>query len=200
LLVVSDPLVPTDAVVVMGRSGPYRAVPIDEVNDLYQKQFVREILLIEDRSSRIVNAGIVPTLESVMTRELAKRDMPATVLTTLASEYRSGSEMTRALGDWLKKHPNAHVTVLCDQLHCRCGAYLTCQGLEANEFERVHWHAIPDKRFDATNWWHTRQGMVEVVSAYVSLLHAYVIGEPSEPAKQWDADEFERTLSERAVP
>jgi hypothetical protein len=200
LLVVDDPLVPTDAVVVMGRSGPYRAVPIDEVTELYQKHLVREVLLIEDRSSRIVKAGIVPTLESVMTRELAKRNVSNTALTTLASEYRSGSEMTGVLGDWLKKHPDAHVTVLCDQFFSRNDAYLARQGLEATEYNRIHWHAIADKRHDVTNWWHTRHGIVEVVSAYVSLLHAYVIGEPSEPAQRWDADEFERSLRERAVP
>jgi hypothetical protein len=200
LLVKNDELTATDAAVIMGRSGPYRAVPVDEVAELYNKGQVKQILLIEDRSSRIVKAGIVPTLESVMTAEFVKREIPTTILTTLAADYSRGSEMWSALSGWLIEHPDAHVTVVCDQFYSRGNACHAGNILLASEFARVHWHAVPDKRYDVSNWWHTRFGVLEVVGASISLLHAYIIGETTEAASPWNADDYERRLAERTAP
>jgi len=196
LLIVSEPLTPTDVAVIGGSSGPYRSIPIDEVTELYQKGLVREILLFENRSSRIVQAGIVPTLESVVKRELAKRNVPQPALTVVVAEYPSGWDMARALRDWLEAHPERHVTVLCGEFESRCSAYILHTVLGSEVAQRVHIWALPDKRFDPSNWWHTRQGIVELLGAYVSLTHTYVIGEPSETTPRWNPDKFEKSLQE----
>lgn len=199
-LVKDDDPTATDTVVVMGRSGPFRAVPVDEAAEFYKKGQGKQILLIEDRSSRIVKAGIAPTIESVMTAEFAKRDIPIAALTTLAGDFSRGRDLWSALSGWLKEHPDAHVTVICDQFHSRGSAYLAYNVLPAPEYARVRWHVVPDKRFDVSNWWHTRFGVVEVASASVSLVHAYLIGEPAEAANRWNPDEYERSLAERTAP
>lgn len=200
VLVVDDPLVPAEAVVVVGRSGLYRAVPIDELVGLYRKGLARQIVLIEDRSSRIVEAGIVPTLETVLRRELAARGIPEKVLTALPGDYHAGWNSARRLSDWLQEHPTGQVTVLCDEFDSRRSAYVVRSVLRTTDAARVRWRALPDQRFQTTNWWRTRQGMTELFGAYVSLLHTYLMGEPGKMEERWNPDQFERKLRELAVP
>jgi hypothetical protein len=200
LLVLEGPLVPTDAVVIVGRSGPYQSVPFDVVADLYHQGMVGAVVLIEDRSSRLVRTGILPTLESVVQRELDARRVPTRTLTVLAGEYRTGWDSAQALRDWLQEHPQAHVTLLCNQFGSRANALIVRTVLGTETAWRVHWRALPDSRFDVTNWWQQRHGIVAVLGSYIGLVHTYVVGEPAEQAARWDPDEFERTLRERADP
>ncbi len=194
LLVVDEPLVRTDAVVVAGSSGPIQNVPFDEVAKLYHDGYAGEVLLIEDRSSRIVQAGILPTLETVLRRELAARGVPERALTVRAGEYRTAWQMARALRDWLEEHPGAEVTVLADQFGSRARAYVGRTVLGADLAGRVHWRAVPDPRHAVGDWWHSRHGTVALFGAHVALIHTYVVGEPSETAERWDPDRFEREL------
>jgi hypothetical protein len=193
LLVVNEPITPTDVVVIGGTSGPYRSIPIDEVTDLYRQGHVREVLLLENRSSRIVQAGIVPPLETIVKRELAKRNVPQKTLTVVAGEYRTVWDMARALRDWLEERPDVHATVLCSEFESRCNARIIRTVLGPKTGQRVHIRALPDKRFGPSNWWHTRQGIVELLGAYITLTHACVFGEPSETPR-WNPDHFEKSL------
>ena len=73
VLVKNDPVEAADAVVFMAASGPIQTLPFDELARLQHEGLASRILLIESRSSRIVKAGVVPTVESVLRRELGAR-------------------------------------------------------------------------------------------------------------------------------
>jgi hypothetical protein len=193
-LVVDDPLQPMDAVVVMGRSGPYRSVPFDELADWYHQRLAREVVLIEDRSSRIVEAGIVPTLETILRRELVARGVPDKALTTLVVEDGAAWNGVRSLRDWLERRPPARVTILCSQFEGRQSAHVVRTVLGDELAQRVRWHALPEPRFNGSNWWHSRQGIVEMCGAHVSLFHTYLFGE-EESAPRWNPDQYEQSLA-----
>jgi hypothetical protein len=194
LLVVEDQPTATDAVVVMGASGPFHAAPFEEAAQIYRDGQAREIVLIEDRSSRLVRAGVVPTLERIGKRQLAERGVPDAALTVLAAEQRTDWDRARQLGAWLDEHPAASATVLCDEFDSR-RAYGVCrQVLGAQTAARLRWRAVPDRRYGLSNWWQSRQGIVEFAGAYVALAHTHAVGEPPRDTKRWDPDEYETEL------
>jgi hypothetical protein len=193
LLVASAPGEPAAVVVLMGQSGPFQQVPIDEVAAALAEGGTSRVLLLEDRTSRVVRAGVIPTLESVLRRELRARGVPDDALTVLAGEYGSAWASARGLRAWLEEHPGTDVTILCGEFHSRRQAHIT-RGVMGSELSRrVRWRALPDDRFNTSNWWHTRQGVVELCGAYVALGHTYVMGEPPE-VERWDPEAYERTL------
>jgi hypothetical protein len=196
-LVVNDPLATTDAVIVMGSSGPFQAPSFQEAARLYREGYAEEIVLIEDRSSRLAKAGIVPTLETLGRRELAGQDVPEQALTVLTGDYRTAWDGARRLRAWLDEHPGASATVLCSEFASRgiCGIGNQVLGAEA---ARVRWRALPDRRYGVSTWWKSRQGIVQFAGAYIALAHTRVFGEPPAAADHWDPDEYEQRLRKAA--
>jgi hypothetical protein len=191
-LVKDQPVEPADAVVLMASSGPYQTLPFDELADFQRNSLVRRILLIEDRSSRIVRLGIVPTVEVILRRELRTRGVPEDALETLAytDDYPSG---VHCLRDWLQENPDSRVTLLCGELHSRTTAWVLGTVLEPEQIERVRVRPVPDTRFTTANWWHSRQGIVHLFGEYVVLLHTMAF-DASVKERQWDPDEYEQNL------
>ncbi len=196
LLVVEDQQTAAGAVVVMGASGPFHAAPFNEAAQLYRDGQAREIVLIEDRSSRLVRAGVVPTLEMIGKRQLAEQSVPDAALTVLAGEQRTDWDRARRLGSWLDEHPAASATVLCNEFDSRRTYGIFREELGARRAARLLWRAVPDRRYGVSNWWQSRQGIVEFAGAYVALAHAHVVGEPPRDTKRWDPDEYEAALKE----
>lgn len=187
---------PADAVVVMGGYGPFTAIPIDEAARRYQDKLAASVLLVEDRSGRVARLGIVPTLESVLRRELATRDVPAEAISVLVVTTPGDREPIRRLGTWLADHPDLRVTLFCDELSSRCMAAMVRQTLPPAQAQRVALQPLPDRRFTTDNWWRSRQGIVAVFSEYASLGFVLAIGEEEYPP-EWDPDQYEQTLSRR---
>lgn len=194
VLVKNDPVEAADAVVFMAASGPIQTLPFDELARLQHEGLASRILLIESRSSRIVKAGVVPTVESVLRRELGARGVPEDALETVAGDFENSLwRQARFLRDWLRDHPGTRVTLLCDEADGRRAAWVLGKVLAPEEAGRVHWRALPDERFTTANWWHTRQGICWLGAAYVVLIHTLVQGEAAED-KRWDPDEYEKGL------
>jgi hypothetical protein len=193
LLVVEDPLQPVDAVVVKGVAGSH--VPFAEVAEIYNKGLARQIILIEDRSVRIVALGIVPPLEPLMRRELSSRGVPDSALTVISGRFSSNWKSAHALAGWIEEHPGARVIAMSEQLSSRENAHVYAAVLGPAAAGRLLWNPYPDRRYDPTNWWRVRQGILCVFGNYVSLVHTYVFGEPTGVVEPWDPDKFERDLS-----
>jgi hypothetical protein len=144
-----------------------------------------------------VKAGVVPTLEAVLRKELGARGIDGKAIAAVPVKTGGTWRMARRLREWLAEHPEASVTFLCPELHSRRTAYVTRGVLGKDLAERVRWRAFPDERFTTSNWWKSRQGIVEVVGAWIALAHAYLGGEPPETAA-WDPDQYEQSL--RSLP
>jgi CoA-binding domain len=195
-LIVDDAPAAADTIVIIKTSGD-SAMPLDEVAQLYRQGLAGQILLIEDRTSRLCRLGIAPDFDTTVKRELMARDVPETAFASLAVTVRGEKEPARCLGMWLEQNPDRHVTVFCDQLASRGVARVFRQVLDRDYPKRVHWHAVPDRRFDQTNWWRRRQGIIAVLSEYLALGSALISGEEELPPP-WNPDEYEQNLRRQA--
>lgn len=192
-LVVDDPVVKTDAVVFGGRNGPFVGIPLDEAAELYREDLARRVILIEDASSRLVKEGILPSLDIVVRRELPKRGVPESAITTLQVEARGERDTAAQLQGWLRDNPESTVTLLASELWSRGVMWRLRSVLAPDELARVRLHALRDERYNVNNWWRSRRGVVELTVSYIALTHSLLVEEADAPP-QWDADEYERDL------
>lgn len=195
-LVVGDAPAATDAVVLGGDSDPS---VFDDLARMVRRGDTREVLVFDDRSSRLVRLGIVPAPETVARREMAARGVAPGAITVLTGEYPTAWAGARRLRGWMESHPESRVVVVADQFGSRGSRHLTRRVLGPDLAARVSWWPRPDPRFDPSNWWRSRQGVVAVGGAYVALTHAYLFGEPPE-AERWDPDRYESQLRSHANP
>jgi hypothetical protein len=190
-LVHDEPLAAADALIVHG------AGDVRQIERLYKDGWVKKVVLIEDSSSRLARYNVIPTEESTLRRALAARSLPDTMLTVQAGRFKTNWDRARYLKDWLEQHPAARVIVLADEFDSREAEYVY-RSVLGPEAGRVIWHAVRDVRYDPSNWWHKRQGVVHVTNCYVALVHAYLAGEPPSPATEWDPDRYEEALKSAA--
>jgi hypothetical protein len=169
LLVVEGSETATEAIVFIGRSGPYVPIPGAYLAEAYRQGKARTILLIEDRSSRTVRAGVVPTLEVLVRRELVNRHVPAEALTVLIDENPVGWAGIRRLGTWMEEHPQADAAVLCGEFDSRQIDRMAHAILSPDVSKRLQWRPLSDSRHGVANWWHSRHGIMHVMSSFVSL-------------------------------
>jgi hypothetical protein len=186
----------TDAVVIAGGIGPFAAIPLDEAARRYQDRPGAGIVLVEDRSARTVQLGIVPPLESIVRPRLRERGVPDDAITVLAVTTPGERVSTRRLGAWLADHPDIRVTLLCDELASRRTTVVIRQAMDAEQAGRIHVQPLPDRRFGPDTWYRNRQGIIAVLSEYVALAYMLTMNEEEAPAS-WDVDKFEQSLKQR---
>ena len=54
--------------------------------------------------------------------------------------------------------------------------------------------ALPERRFDETDWWQHRLAIVNVFDSYLRLAYDRLSGEDSEEWREWDLATFQQTL------
>ena len=171
-----------------------------EAAQLHQDGQVSRILLIEvraERRARTVRAGVVPSFETTARQALLARGVPAAAIELLPADMRSNWDKARSLDAWLQQHPEARATVLCERFASRRIAQIYSSVLGPESSGRLGWRAIPDRRFDESNWWQQRLGVLAVFHAYAHLGHVWISGEgPPEP-EPWDPDDYEKSLQTR---
>jgi hypothetical protein len=195
-LIHDDPLAEAEAVVFGAGNGPFEQFPLDEAAALYHDGYARRVVVLEDRSARLVRLGVVPPIGPTLLRELAGRGVPEGDVELVPVRQARPGEAARCLRDWLERHPGASVTVLCSQLESNRAARAFGRVLDEAERERVRWRAIPDDRCLPGNWWHSRQGVTKVTGAYVALAFLRLRGQDAE-VPVWDPDEYEQELRRR---
>ncbi len=196
-LVVEDPAEPVDAVIVIG--GGYGEAPYDEIASLSRAGSAREVVFVADESSRLTQLGILPPAAAVARRELAARGISGTALTVLPGNYPTVWAASRSIREWMESHPESHAVVLSDEFGSRMTRHIVRRVLGPEAAARVRWRIIPDPRFGRSNWWRSRQGVVAVGGAYVSLVHTHLCGEPPK-AEVWDPEVYEEKLKTVNIP
>ena len=54
--------------------------------------------------------------------------------------------------------------------------------------------ALADRRYNETNWWQSKDGMVNWWNGCLKLGYVWLAGEDVEPEPAWDPDAYERAL------
>ncbi len=152
------------------------------------------ILLLSTPPGRLERLGIRDTESESRRKALLKLGIDPEAVTLLNCTGEGPWNKARTLRDWLTANPDAQVIALCDRLNTRNWRLIFDRVMGANLAGRVHWRALPDRRFDETDWWQSKEGVRACVNAYIGLTHVLVYGEDLRGTRQWDPDQFEHNL------
>jgi len=167
----------------------------DKAAALYKDDPARSILIIEPKTSRLVQSAILPAFAAVCRRELTARGVPDKAVSVLPGEAAHAWQSARLLGDWLQNHPDARVQLLCNRFSGRYYRTVLDATLEPASAARVGLSPVSNFRFDENNWWQSRYGVKGFLINFLLLSYAKLHGETVEIAPSWSADEYERQLS-----
>jgi hypothetical protein len=170
----------------------------DAAAALYREDPSRRVVLIEPYPTRLVQVGALPSFEAISRRELHARGVPEEAVTVIPGKARTAWEETRLLRSWLKEHPDAQLLLLCDRFGSSYRRHVLDSTLPAGEAARVRILALPDRRYDETNWWKSRRGAKEWLVGLTTLVYASCRGEGRLCCEQWNPDDYENDL-QRAV-
>ncbi len=188
LLVADDPPARADYVLPLGADRG-----LDRAASLYRAGEAGAVLLVRGPRGRLEREHVLPPGVDIARRELARRAVPDAAVLVLPGESRGDWEAARRLGEWLRARPGATVVALCDRLGSRRERYILDAVLGADA-RRVYLRAEPHRRFDETNWWRHKEGVLHVLTASIQLGYARLAGEDKEPWREWDIDAYEKTL------
>jgi len=152
---------------------------LDAVADLHRKRTSSppDVLLVGSRPDRLVELGLMPTFESICRRELSARGVPLEATAAISTEGRDDWATARTLRAWLAERPDASLMVLCDAFHSGSFRCVLDSVLDAETARRIHVRALPDRRFDPSNWWMNREGFKAVGIGWLMRLYRSWIGE-----------------------
>jgi len=163
----------------------------------YQEGLTRAVLVTRPEPDRLVQIGILPSWETLVQDQLARRGVPRRTLQFLGSHCRSEWDSARAFGAWFAQHSELRVIVLCSRFNSRERLVVLTQILGSEAVARIHLMALADRRYDENNWWKTRAGVKDFFHGWLGLLYARLLGEPPRRAEPWDPDRYQSELAER---
>jgi hypothetical protein len=189
LLVVDEPPPDADALLVLDGDRCF-----EQAARLYHAGGAGRVLLNEHRPGRLQQMGILPSFTELARRQLTAARVPGQALEVLPGETRSNWDRARLLRDWLCQHPGARVTVLCDRFGSRQRRCILDRVLDPEEAARVRVYALPHRSYRETDWWRSKQGILDLFDAYVVLTFTWLVGEDKDEWREWDPEAYERAL------
>lgn len=172
----------------------------DVAVDLHGRQPDCSVLLIESRPQRLIETGVLPSFEMLSRRELEARGLSRQSVAVTRSDGQDYWATARALRAWLANRSDATAVLLCEEFRSAHVRYALDIVLDPATAARVRVRGLPDRRFDQTNWWMSRDGFKAFGVGWLRLLHGWCVGGDHPPPPFSDADEYEklyrRTISE----
>lgn len=146
-----------------------------------QRQHAAEILVTVGRRSRVVEIDALPPMEEIVRRAAARRGIPPDRI--VGVPYRGGQLWGAAewMQSYLTQHPEARVLFLCEAFAGAAAERVLDATLDADCRGRVAVLAVPDRRFDAREWWRTRAGVKALMNGYLFGVHGLVLPHPPDP-------------------
>ena len=166
----------------------------DQAARLYHEDTSRRIILTKPSPSRLAQIGAVSSFDVISWRELAARGVRKDAIVPIDGTWQNPWQEARRIGTWLKERPDAELLLLCDRFNSRRWWYILDKVLEADTAGAVQILALPDRRYNETNWWKSRRGVKDLFYGYVRLAYAWCQGENIPERECWDPDEYERIL------
>ena len=158
------------------------AAAFEEAAELYRLGWTTEILLIPQSPDRLERLGVFPRAEQEVVSRLKTLGVPSVAIHPLGETLQLVSPDLRPLKKWLLEDKQRTVTCLVAPFSSRRHVVVTNSRLH-EERQRVHWVSMSDDRFDATNWWQSRQGVLMIFCETIRLAHVFLYG-PGDAAEQ----------------
>jgi uncharacterized SAM-binding protein YcdF (DUF218 family) len=188
LLVVDESHAGTTCVALLGGDGRH-----DRAAGFYHDGRARQVLLVQSYPDRLEALRLVPSRDEVDRQALLARGVPDAAVTVIPGQARDDWERVRALRPWLQDHPGVHVHLVCERFGSR-RLQLLCRRVLGPDAARVHLLALAPGDYDETNWWQSKEGLLDFLRQVVVLTYAWVAGERTALWHDWDPDAYEAGL------
>jgi uncharacterized SAM-binding protein YcdF (DUF218 family) len=172
-LIVSDPLQPARAIVVLSGHLPFRAL---EGAELYRAGWAKEVWITQGERSAEETAlerlNIDRDREAELSREvLVKQGVPRAVIHILPERNRNTADEVGNISRHLRDAGGGRVIIVTSKFHTRRVKLLWRHLAAANGEALVRY--TPDDTFDPAHWWRTTRDTMAVAREYGSLLNAW---------------------------
>lgn len=157
LWIVSDPITPADAVVVLGGGIDVRPFV---AADLYAKGLVKKVLLSDVEEGRSVNIGAVTGHVEENRKVLLRLGVPGSAIENFGRANKNTRDEAVALKDWTDRNVVSALIVPTEIFHARRVRWMfrrefvgTGVRIEVPSFD-------PQRPYTRAEWWKTEDGML----------------------------------------
>jgi hypothetical protein len=158
------------------------------------------ILLYVREPNRLERMGIRPTPEALGRRECSKRGFAGAEIAALAEAPIGKSHAVERLHEWLLQYPDKSVGVLCDRFDTRTWALLVHRACDDETRDRVRVVALPHRKYDETNWWHSKDGQRALMNGYLVLAYHLLHRGPEPECRECSPAELRQSVLGDKIP
>jgi len=193
LLIVDQPAGDCDYVCLRSwGGGPEGDQSINAAGDLYGGKRPCNVLLIAPQTDRLSEIDVLPSFESLCRRELGKRHVPQQAISVIPGGGYNDWDAARSLAAWLNDHPDDSALLLCSRFRSALVRRVLDDVLDPTQAARVRVRALPDRRFDETDWWKSRIGYLEFGFCWLMRIQNWCGNGDEKPPPFTGADDYER--------
>jgi uncharacterized SAM-binding protein YcdF (DUF218 family) len=165
--IVSDSIVPADAIAVLGgglETRPFAAA------DLYKKGMARQILISAIRPSPAEKLEIVPSHVDLNRAVLLKLGVPPEAILSFGTDVSSTYEEARALAEWARTNGVRSVIVPTEIFSSRRVRWILDKQL-GSIGTRIEVQALAPLEYDVDNWWRHEAGVIAFQNEVIKYLY-----------------------------
>ncbi len=193
-LVIEEPRAGAQAVLLAGGESQFDVAAQEHARG------AKVIWLRRGLPDRLERLGIVGSAEANTRRELQQRGIPADDVSSLADEPVDNSRVGEVLCDWLRRHPDSQINVLCDRFSTRKWRLMLRRSAAPDCVSRIHLVSLPYRSFDETNWWQSKPGQRTILNGYLKLFYTWWHAHPSPAGRELSPADFEDAFARKAGP
>jgi hypothetical protein len=167
LWIVSDPITPADAVVVLGgglNERPFAAA------DIYKKGLVKEVIVSRVAQERYAKLGGIPGHTELNRMVLLKLGVPEAAIGTFGQANASTDEEAVALRDWADENRVSRIIIPTEIFSARRVRWIFNRELASNSV-RVEIAAFEPPNYTRAEWWKSEGGMIAFQNEFMKYLY-----------------------------
>ena len=172
-LIVDDQLEPADIIFVLAgeiSSRPFHAA------ELFKQGLAPDIVMAREADWPAVELGLYPRGTDVATEIMKELGVPVENITVIAGAGGTTStrDESRVLARYVEGHNVKRVILVTNAFHTRRAKWMFDKDLKGSGVT-LQVAAVPEWKFDQTNWWQQEHGLVAFVNEYSKLFYYYAV-------------------------
>lgn len=141
----------------------------DEATQFHESNATGKILVLERPAGRLERLQIVAPPHVLERRALIENGIPDNQI-GLVPRSKPDDSLSEVLLQWLNRHPDESVVVLCDAFDSRAVRWELDRRLPSLLASRVAIRPLPSKSYDSSVWWHDKRGVMGFARAWIGLV------------------------------
>ena len=156
LWIVSDPITPGDAVVVLG--GGLGVRPFVAA-DLYRRGIVSKIVVSQVAEERFVDMGVIPGHAEINRKILLQLGVPDTAIETFGIANKNTADEAASLKDWADRNASSVLIIPTEIFSARRVRWIFRREFSEKSV-RIEVPSFEPERYSRVEWWMTEDGMI----------------------------------------